>query len=31
MNFKEHKRKVQLLYGGFGAPIKLPETKRNSF
>lgn len=31
INFKEHKRKVQLLYGGFGAPIKLPETKRNSF
>ena len=31
MNFKEHKRNVQLLYGGFGVPVKLPETKRNSF
>ena len=31
MDFKEHKRKVRLLYGGFGVPVKLPETKRNSF
>ena len=31
MDFKEHKRKVRLLYGGFGQPVKFPETKRNSF
>ena len=31
MDLKEHKRKVTLLYGGVGTPVKFPEIIRNKF
>ena len=31
LDFKTHKRKVQLLYGGFGTPVEFPAVVRNGF